>query len=861
MRAFKGLFLGGLVGVVGIAACGSDECDGETGSCFDKTTGDGGSIGDKDGTTSGDTQTIIDFDSQPTCSDASCPVGFVCGASGACVPATTQCKNNDECKNDTYCKAGTCTAYGAGTDHDSACSFSVTPGNFAPKIKCEFGAVLPIAGNAFPDHGDVQATPMVARLYGPTEPPSIVVPFEKWVGPPGSSNYTEDLGVIRVLKGSDCSEQAVIGGTDLDADGLIDWARSSSPVALADLDGDKMPEIVAYMSSRTSGNVGGANETLVAFTRKSGSWAPLWAKVKATEADGVTIVKSTVPGVGTGGSGNWAGPAIYDLDDDGIPEIIREGIVFDGLTGKKRAALPTGYATYRVGIDPVMANLDADAKVELTNGAKIWEFDGATNAWVGDAVYNAVTTPAGWSAVADFNPYDGLKTPEIVVVSSNKVTIYNLAHQVFMGMDIAMPKPAALSGDAGGGPPTIADFDGDGLPEIGVAGKGAYAVFDPDCQAVPRTGGKCIDRTHCDFATGGACPDKILWSRATQDISSNITGSSVFDFEADGRAEVVYGDECFARVYSGTDGDVVFSRYRSSCTWLENPIIADVDGDFRAEMIIPNNTACGAFSVGQPCTLNVSGADQIDTQFKGLICQKGTDCVSGVCDQGLCRCTTTAECCPAKTDAACTEAGTKCAAPPVGTPGTGNTCRAGHPHGVHGIKVYEDSADRWVRSRPIWNQHAYAVTHINEDGTVPKTSQWATNWTQPELNNFRQNVPGTQNTSTIGDFTSRGTTGYSCVGTTAHLVVDVCNRGAAPVGSDVSVGFYLGTDKVCGAKTKQTLAVGACESVSCDWLTPPNSSAASVTLTVVPNDDNALAECSKNNNGTAVAAVFCTGIN
>jgi hypothetical protein len=45
-----------------------------------------------------------------------------------------------------------------------------------------------------------------------------------------------------------------------------------------------------------------------------------------------------------------------------------------------------------------------------------------------------------------------------------------------------------------------------------------------------------------------------------------------------------------------------------------------------------------------------------------------------------------------------------------------------------------------VRTRPIWNQHAYAVTHVDDRGNVPATPP--DNWTVPGLNNFRQNVQG-----------------------------------------------------------------------------------------------------------------------
>jgi hypothetical protein len=724
------------------------------------------------------------------------------------------------------------------------------PGNFAPKTKCEFPTAIPIAGDDFPNHVDVQATPIVVRFGPASTPPSIVAPFTVPVAPP---DYTEDQGVLRILKGTDCTQEATIGGKDLDADGIVDWVRSASPVAVGDLDGDKLPDIVAFTASPPSGTA----ETMMAFTRKSGTWQPLWATKKATLADGVTIFKSTTPAVGASGKGNWAGPAIHDLDDDGKPEIVREGWVFDGATGKLRAGLPAGYASRTQGIPPVLANLDGDAKSELTNGAKIWEFDGATNAWVPDATYNAVSSNPGWAAVADFDPYDGLKKTEIAVATANNLTIYETDHTVFMSMNVTVP-------GTGGGPPTIADFDGDGLPEVALAGRAAYTVFDPDCQATPRTGGKCTDRTHCDFA-GGACPNFILWSRATQDISSNVTGSSIFDFEADGKAEVVYADECFARVYSGTDGKVIFSRFRSSCTWLENPVVADVDGDFRAELVVPNNTACGEMggptNVGRPCTAQIDPTSGVDTQFAGLVCLANTDCVSGVCDNGLCRCTTSAECCADKDVAKCEAFGTKCAAPPAGTPGTGNTCRANRPRGLEGIRVYEDSQDRWVRSRTIWNQYSYAVTHVDEDGTIPKTSAWANNWTQPGLNNFRQNVPGTQNATDIGDLTSQATTAYVCDAGKAVLSSPVCNRGTAPIGAGVSVGFYAGAQKLCGGATAGALAPGACEVVSCTWDTPPRDVGTAVDVSVVPNDDKAIAQCNTDNDRGLVRAVFCPGVN
>ncbi len=787
--------------------------------------------------------------------DAGCPPGSLC-VLDSCLPEQAPCapesldagadggsSDAGTCMYDTYCdsQTGTCLPFAGNVIGNAACTQAMPPGNFAPTIKCTFPADG-VAPTTFPNHVDVQATPMVARFGPPPTPPSIVVPFST----PVANDYSEDLGVIRILRGTDCSEEAAIGGVDLDGDGAVYWARSPSSVAIGDLDGDGLAEIVAYMSSRPSG-AERPLETLMAFTRASGTWLPLWASKTATLDGGAPLNANTLPFVAAHGKGSWASPSLHDLDNDGFPEIVREGWVIDGRTGLVRAAPPDTYATYKFGISPVLANLDADPNIELTNGARVWEFDGATNAWVEEPSYTGVSSPPGWAAIADFDPFvAGTKTPEIAVSANGVLAIYRTDHTTFMAMSVAIP-------GGGGGPPTIADFDGDGLPEVGIAGQAFYTVFDPDCQANPRPGGQCADRTHCDHAPAG-CPDKILWSRATQDISSNITGSSVFDFEADGKAEVVYADECFVRVYSGSTGRVLFSQFTSSCTWNEYPVVADVDGDFRAELVVSANTACGPIGVGRVCTNNVEqGA--IDAQFAGTGCKDGNDCVSGLCDAGLCRCMTSAGCCAAKDTTACEAAGVVCAEPPAGTQGVGKTCRATHPRGVQGIRVFEDAADSWVRSRPIWNQYSYAVTHINDDATVPQSSAWTPNFSVPALNNFRQNVPGAPNARGIADLTAKVSTSFTCLDEGVIVRAPVCNRGAGPASPGIRVGFYDAGVLACHATTSKALDVGECETVACTWSKRPSMT---TNLVVLPNDDGAVTQCNARNDEGLVRGVRCS---
>src|SRR5690606_26787703 len=81
------------------------------------------------------------------------------------------------------------------------------------------------------------------------------------------------------------------------------------------------------------------------------------------------------------------------------------------------------------------------------------------------------------------------------------------------------------------------------------------------------------------------------WTSPIQDNSSAATGSSVFDFQGDGAAEVSYQDECYARIYDGATGSVKLEIMNSSATIHEYPLVADVDGDGNSEFVVVANFA------------------------------------------------------------------------------------------------------------------------------------------------------------------------------------------------------------------------------------------------------------------------------
>jgi hypothetical protein len=547
---------------------------------------------------------------------------------------------------------------------------------------------------------------------------------------------------------------------------------------------------------------------------------------------------SDPPATGVLAAGTWTGPSIHDLDDDGVPEILAKGTVWSSagklIDKSLLASLSAG-----VGLFPIAGDFDHDGVVDMTDGATVWSWK--NKVWTAT---KQTTQAVGNVAIADFGKYganpaedkrselDGI--PEVAVIAAGSARVQTLDGRVVFG-------PIALQNSFAMHPPSIADFDGDGRVEFTAADAATFKVLDPDCTGSPEA---------------ATCPtlakDGVLWSAVRAGPDAGESGSSVFDFEGDGIAEAVYADVCFIRVHDGRTGEVIFSQPQSSWTYFENPVIADVDGDLHSEIVLASN------GVGSPLAL-CGGVGTLDPVFKGLRCQKDAHCSSGKCDNGFCRCTTDAECAG---DYACT-------APLAGTPGTGNVCRASIKELRWGVSVYRDSEDRWANSRMMWNQHAYSITNIGDDGRVPKTSQWLPNWSQPGLNNFRQNKPIAAQVPLLPDLTGKielvTDPGSDCTSVWV-LTGQVCNRGSATVSAGVEGTFYQGDPRangkpVCTTQTSKALGPGECETVHCNWKDPPDGA---VDLWFASDDDGTRigdrSECDESNNLGHMPALQCPGV-
>lgn len=769
--------------------------------------------GDESSTSAGDTDATSTTDEtagQACDASSECPNGEVC-VEGECIAGEGPCETHDDCQGDTYCceapdclpageEGGVCIPFGEGPfgNQNPECENEIMIGLFEPDVQCEWTEAA--VGDPFPGHVNVLTTPLVANLPHDTgfSGEIVIVAYNYTDGgnESGLGSNPSYFGIIRVLDGEDCT---VVDNIHDPANPII----ASSPPAIGDLDGDLLPDIVTQR----------AITGLIAFTWDAGQqkYVPKWTSNGQSD-----IVNA----------GRWDGPSLHDLDGDGLPEVVSGSEVYDGATGTR---LNPGQliGNAGAGVISVVGDLDHDGVPELI-GADVYTWNVGTNQWdyafpggPGGVHYGFADfgspgiNPGEWNA----SVFDGIA--EVVTAGGNAMYLHTLDGTQLL---------AVPGGLLGGGPPTIGDFDNDGRPEIASAGGDSYRVFDLDCN-------------------GNDPSCAALWTRwiqPSQDASSQNTGSSIFDFEGDGAAEAIYGDECFLRVYAGASGEVLYSAARTSCTWYENPVVADPDLDDNTEILIGSNANC---SVGCPT---------IDPIHQGLRCEGPEGCPSGTCDAGFCRCAD---------DTQCTD-GHTCTPPLPSTPGAGNVCRAAHPPGIAltGVRVLRDKLDRWASSRSLWNQHAYSITNVADDLTIPSSMAWAQtqNFLDPELNNYRQNRQGDTPPEALPDITGEldDATCSIEMGQTI-LTGTVCNRGKKAVGSTLPATFYLGDPAdgviLCVAYTQEPVPVEECREVSCLIDSEVNG-----TITMVTNDDGmggkTTLECFDNNNSDFVEIDACVPI-
>ncbi len=262
-------------------------------------------------------------------------------------------------------------------------------------------------------------------------------------------------------------------------------------------------------------------------------------------------------------------PVAADLDGDGTVEAIYGARIFSAADGQLLAqgGAGVGISTSYSYPTPAVADLDGDGLREVVVGNALYAPDGSTICETGQS--------DGYPAVADL---DGDGLGEFVVTGGGSLRIFE--------HDCSAAASWSLGDSGRGGPASIADFDGDGEPEIAVVAAGVTAVYEPDGEP--------------------------LWTRSNSDGSGSV-GAAAFDFDGDGESELVYADQTELWVVKGSDGSTLLQdTAHDSGTCGEYPVVADVDRDGSAEIVVPN---AGYSSFGDQQGIHVIGS--VDDAWMG----------------------------------------------------------------------------------------------------------------------------------------------------------------------------------------------------------------------------------------------------
>jgi hypothetical protein len=331
----------------------------------------------------------------------------------------------------------------------------------------------------------------------------------------------------------------------------------------------------------------------------------------------------------------------------------------------------------------------------------------------------------------------------------------------------------------GTGRVNIADLDGDGKPNLAyVSGKYLYALKDDPANAT------------------NLVP---LWPKVTvfEETSGN-TGCTLFDFNGDGKSEIVYRDEKFIYIINGTDGSVFTQQPCVSRTNREYPVVADVDADGSTELCV----TCRTLDFVQ----NGGIVDPNDPNYL-------TSDRTNFCDINQAE--------------------------------------------FSQVRVFRSGGEPWVPARRVWNQHGYFNVNVNDNLTIPKVQQKhhltfsenvCTVGKNRPLNSFLNQSPFlnslgcpkyaspdlafVDNSLTVNQPT--------CPALTFTVSFKIKNKGDNGLSGDVPISFYdndptkagankLGTTKV----TLNNLSVGAEQTLTNLSVSGPGSN---FTLYIVLND-------------------------
>jgi hypothetical protein len=395
--------------------------------------------------------------------------------------------------------------------------------------------------------------------------------------------------------------QTVLVG-DIDGDGIVEIIASADPVELETVNTEQRQamNIAIY-----KGNNIKAQPTIIATT-KGYSWdyrikyGLLRTKINNKDTTLIVVAEYDrhLRAYNYNGGMVWESqaeyhlsqnngvpPAFADLNHDGIPEIAVAGSLFNSVDGALIYKIPTtGPEAYQY------INTGQSLEVQLVDVFG----DGNIKYVIGNHIYDVVID--GNNAITSLALNRKISFPRGTAISQLKSLFVDMDHDGKLDFVMAYHNNAANNTEIYIADPFTDTIKADttiitamtmGYPFVGDVDN------DGDNEIILITGGGTADNSliYCYKYTPGNPKLYRFWTLKHTD-ASNVTGITLFDFNQDGKAELVYRDEYYLRIIDGTNPSPdMASELNRSGTSGEYPVVADVDGDGQAEIIIVGGLA------------------------------------------------------------------------------------------------------------------------------------------------------------------------------------------------------------------------------------------------------------------------------
>jgi hypothetical protein len=505
------------------------------------------------------------------------------------------------------------------------------------------------------------------------------------------------------------------------------------------------------------------------------------------------------------------------------------------------------------------------------------------------ALYGDNSGPIAWSSGMGYGQDGGFAVgdldldgwPEVVTADTNKVCALS-------GQDGTQKWCAQGLGTSmdpyGYNYPSIADMDGDGLPEVTVGnailagtngallGKGSYGKGAAPYQGTGASGSYGTLSVPVDLDGDGQL--ELVTGNAAYDKTGNTVWTNggldglvaVADFDGDGQGEIVKTSGIYltGMESNGTEvwGPINFGG--GSNTNLGAPAIDDLDGDGVPEFVFAAQNQLIAMEWGGTELWRATVSDQtgaagpvlFDFEMDGYPEVLYADEVSIRFFSGL----DGTEKFTSQAHSSYTILETPIVADVDGDDQVEivlGHCGNGFSSEHGAVTVYGDADQSWPPGRKIWNQHAYTITNVGELGDIPNVGN---NW--PAYNSFRSGDVGRPPSEYI-DLRAQilDVCEDECEQGNLYVAARVLNAGnvEAPAGIPVSlragpggniVGIEVTTDTIPAGTTSDMVrfSVGAAQLAG--------------RKPVVVADENLLEvgivyECQEDNNGEAWSSAVC----